>query len=121
LGGGEGNDLLLGNQDASNSLDSNADNDVVIGCGQYDLINGGQGADYLVGGAGNDTYVYSTADFGTDLIDDGVVQLSTTKYIAACALNAWASGLFGTQKRSKTTGRAMHRQRVVRNALCSAN
>ena len=88
LGGGAGNDILMGNSTGSNSLDGDGGNDVITGGGDYDIINGGEGADnieaaggadridggagadYLRGGAGVDDYIYSSANFGTDLIED---------------------------------------------------
>ena len=88
IGGGADNDIILGNSTGSNSLDGDSGNDVITGGDEYDiinggdgadnieagggadLINGGEGADYLRGGASFDDYIYSTLNFGTDLIED---------------------------------------------------
>lgn len=93
LGGGTGNDILKGGT-GSNSLDGGDGNDVITGGDDYDiinggddadvieagggadLINGGAGADYLKGGAGNDQYIYDSAGFGTDLIEDSTGTLA---------------------------------------------
>jgi VCBS repeat-containing protein len=87
LAGGAGNDILKGGT-GSNSLDGDEGNDVITGGDDYDiikggegadaieagggadLINGGAGADYMKGGAGDDQYIYDSASFGTDLIED---------------------------------------------------
>jgi Ca2+-binding RTX toxin-like protein len=87
IGGGADNDIIIGSA-GSNSLDGDAGNDIITGADQYDIINGGDGADnieagggadridggkgsdYMKGGAGFDDYIYSDANFGTDLIED---------------------------------------------------
>ena len=94
LGGGAGNDILMGNSTGSNSLDGDAGNDIISGGADYDIINGGEGADYieagggadridggagadyLRGGAGVDDYIYNTASFGTDLIEDSTGSIT---------------------------------------------
>ena len=43
--------------------------------GGADLITGGAGADYTRGGAGDDQYLYYSASFGTDLIEDSTRTL----------------------------------------------
>ncbi|PWG02254.1 M10 family metallopeptidase C-terminal domain-containing protein [Sphingosinicella humi] len=54
--GGEGDDVLLGN-DAANVLTGNLGDDVLIGRDGADSLLGGDGADSLDGGAGNDLLV----------------------------------------------------------------
>ena len=83
--GGDGNDMLTGNMNASTTLMGGGGNDTLTGGmrddmldggGGNDSLSGGAGADELVGGAGNDTlsggagmdlFVYSG---GSDTISD---------------------------------------------------
>jgi Ca2+-binding RTX toxin-like protein len=93
LKGDGGNDILKGGT-GNNSMDGGADNDVITGGDDYDIINGGEGADvieagggadlitggagavYMKGGAGDDQYIYDSASFGTDLIEDSTGTLA---------------------------------------------
>ena len=82
--GGDGDDLLVGN-DANNVLDGGGGddgisggigNDTLIGGAGDDMLDGGPGTDTLTGGAGDDAYVVDSAgdtviesaDAGTDTV-----------------------------------------------------
>ena len=43
--------------------------DVILGSNRAETLNGGHGADYLAGGGGNDTYIFTRGD-GADVIED---------------------------------------------------
>ncbi|MCC7282950.1 MAG: M10 family metallopeptidase C-terminal domain-containing protein [Acetobacteraceae bacterium] len=58
--GGEGNDLITGNQ-AMNRLDGGDGNDTLAGLDGDDTLTGGAGADTLDGGDGSDTADYGAA------------------------------------------------------------
>lgn len=75
LDGGDGNDVITGG-DALDIINGGDGADVIEAGGGADRINGGAGADYLKGGAGNDQYIYDSAGFGTDLIEDSTGTLA---------------------------------------------
>ncbi|MEZ5715570.1 MAG: pre-peptidase C-terminal domain-containing protein [Paracoccaceae bacterium] len=68
--GGNGNDILTGNE-AANSLIGNGGNDSVFGDAGNDRLLGGTGDDTLDGGAGRDRLV---GDAGADLMNGGTEQ-----------------------------------------------
>lgn len=69
IGGYDGNDTIIGNDDA-NTIFGGSGNDVIVGNGGDDIIVGGTGADTLTGGQGSDTFVYNYANEGGDTITD---------------------------------------------------
>lgn len=68
--GGDGDDILIGNQNAPNTLDGGAGNDTLIGGNFADLLIGGDGDDTVFGGAGDDTLVGGSGQ-GNDFYDGG--------------------------------------------------
>ncbi|MDC6168287.1 calcium-binding protein [Paucibacter sp. XJ19-41] len=68
LQGGDGADILHGDGGAGGPGEDGAD--LIEAGGGNDIITGGGGADLLRGGQGDDTYIYDSTDFGTDLIED---------------------------------------------------
>lgn len=85
LEGGDGNDLITGGDQRDTITGGDGGDDIDAGGGN-DEITGGAGADYLRGQAGNDTYVYDTSSFGTDLIEDN--QGSDVLYVAGQSLSS---------------------------------
>lgn len=84
LGGGNGDDTLLGS-DAANVLGGGDGNDLVNGKGGNDRILGGRGNDKLVGGDGSDVFVYFNSDSGSDVIRDfrngvDLIEINTLYY-----------------------------------------
>jgi len=69
IGGGEGGDALYGS-DGNDELNGGAGNDALFGGAGADTLVGGAGDDTLRGGDGEDVFMFNTADFGHDLIDD---------------------------------------------------
>ena len=65
--GGDGDNMLLGNEDA-NCVDGGRGDDFIKGMGGNDDITGGAGVDTLYGGAGNDML---TGGAGNDTLDGG--------------------------------------------------
>jgi Ca2+-binding RTX toxin-like protein len=70
LSGGDGDDLLFGGA-GEDLIDGGAGNDTIHGDAGHDTINGGTGDDLLYGGFGVDWFVYTDADFGTDVVVGG--------------------------------------------------
>ncbi|MFA0810686.1 hypothetical protein [Microbulbifer epialgicus] len=52
-------------------IDGAAGNDSIYGTTQADTIIGGQGSDYLSGGDGDDTFIFTTGDTGSDTYSGG--------------------------------------------------
>ena len=69
LVGGDGDDLIYGNQ-GTDSLIGGDDEDTLYGGQGDDTLAGGLDRDTLYGGAGSDRFVYSSVDEGTDVIQD---------------------------------------------------
>ncbi|MES2354835.1 MAG: hypothetical protein V4568_10645 [Pseudomonadota bacterium] len=73
LNGGTGNDVLIGDDDVTplayqgdDYLDGGDGQDTLYGNGGNDTLIGGTGADYLGGGAGDDTYIIGANDASVD-------------------------------------------------------
>ncbi|ASF47460.1 calcium-binding protein [Methylovulum psychrotolerans] len=64
-----GNDLLVGYNDRSDTLNGLAGNDSLYGLDGNDILTGGAGNDLLYGGLGNDLYLIAKND-GSDTLDD---------------------------------------------------
>jgi Ca2+-binding RTX toxin-like protein len=80
--GGAGNDLIdsvgggFSNSDAGgNFLFGGAGDDRITGSGRSDLILGGSGNDNLAGWSDDDTYYFSAADTGTDIVNEATWYL----------------------------------------------
>ena len=68
MGGGFGNDYLYGGAD-NDVLDGSWGNDYLYGGAGNDALDGSRGDDHVYGGAGNDTI---SGDWGDDIIEGGV-------------------------------------------------
>ncbi|TCO70811.1 calcium-binding protein [Rhodovulum euryhalinum] len=87
--GGDGNDVLAGD-DGDDHLDGGTGHDALAGGAGADTLRGDLGDDVLSGGAGADLFVFDTAGFGTDRIDDFAAGLDL---IDLCGLGlglSWA-------------------------------
>lgn len=87
--GGQGRDLIVGN-DVANRIDGQAGDDVLDGGLGNDTLVGGLGNDTLIGGDGEDLFMFANdgsvdaiADFqtGVDLIDLRSVEGATSDYV----------------------------------------
>jgi Ca2+-binding RTX toxin-like protein len=67
IGGGDGNDELIGSE-GSDNLTGDGGNDRIEGRGGNDYLSGGDGDDLVLGGDGNDTF---QAETGTDQLQGG--------------------------------------------------
>ncbi|MEG3836140.1 calcium-binding protein, partial [Microcoleus sp. Z1_C4] len=75
--GGEGNDLISGNEGAdilggcegNDTMHGGEDNDTLTGCQGDDILYGDLGNDSLIGGSGNDIFALTTGQ-GFDIIAD---------------------------------------------------
>ncbi len=68
--GGSGNDILIGNG-AANRLQGAGGNDVLVGNAGVDTVNGGAGQDLLIGGTGADQLIGGT---GEDILIGGTTS-----------------------------------------------
>ena len=85
LAGNGGEDNLTGSA-LADFLDGGAGNDTLFALGGHDRLVGGTGADTLNGGSGNDTYIVDTlADVIADTSGSDRVQSSVTYKLGATA------------------------------------
>ena len=64
-----GDDMLMGQPDASNHLVGGGGNDMLMGGALNDVLHGGTGTDMVSGGGGDDRYLFNLGD-GQDSISD---------------------------------------------------
>lgn len=95
LFGGAGNDQLTGG-DGHDNLTGAAGNDTLFGMTGNDRLLGDAGDDLLSGGYGNDRFIYTSRQFGRDVIKDfgdvngnqDVIQLSKSIYKTFAAVKS---------------------------------
>ncbi len=103
-----GNGLMIGGNDAANTLTSTAFDDTVVANGGNDTVNAGAGNDTVFGGAGDDQLFGGTGDdvltggAGADILIGGA-GVNTASYAAAGAGIA-VSLLAGTGSAGDATG-----------------
>ncbi len=86
--GGDGNDILWGNQKSASVLFGGSGNDELAGGNLDDILIGGAGDDRMFGGTGDNIYVFSD-NWGNDMItdnSDGKVKLWFSESVSTSLL-----------------------------------
>jgi len=87
VNGSQGDDLLIGDNQANN-LVGNAGNNILVGNGGDDSLTGGAGNDILIGGLGADTL---TGNAGDDIVIGGPTSFDANPKALLAIMAEWTS------------------------------